>query len=85
MTIRQTEEFELLNNDQLAVANLDQEFDTGCIREPLLFPLKAINSSMLDERLDRLDITLFEYNPLDKDQIRSNVSHLNKPFFSLGM
>ena len=82
MTISKTEEFELLNNDQLAVANLDQEFDTGCIREPLLFPLKAINSSMLDERLD---ITLFEYNPLNKTHPRSAVAHLKTPFFKLGM
>ena len=78
-----------MNNAQLAVTDLDQELDTSCLREQLLFPLKAINSSMLDERLDiklfgRLDITHFEYNPLDYDQYRE-VAHLNKSFFSLGM
>ena len=82
MTIKSSKDVDLLNNAQLAVADLDQELDTSCLREHLLFPLKGINSSMLDERLD---ITLFEYNPLISEQYSIKVANLNKSFFSLGM
>ena len=80
MTAKRMEELDLLDNATLAVIELDQQFDTTCLREHLLFSLKTINSSMLDERLD---ITLFEYNRLVPQ--KKLVAHLKQPFFSLGM
>ena len=82
MTVIKSKDADLLNNAQLAVTDLDQELDTSCLQEQLLFPLKAINSSMLDERLD---ITLVEYNPLNYHQYPYPVANLSKPFFSIGM
>ena len=83
MTAKRMEELDLLDNATLAVIELDQQFDTTCLRENLLFSLKTINSSMLDERLD---ITLFEYNRLLVPPKQSvQVARLTQPFFSLGM
>ena len=79
MTAKRMEELDLLDNATLAVIELDQQFDTTCLREHLLFSLKTINSSMLDESLD---ITLFEYNRLLGSE--QQVAHLNQTFFSLG-
>ena len=76
MTAKRMEELDLLDNATLAVIELDQQFDTTCLREHLLFSLKTINSSMLD-------ITLFEYNRLVPQ--KKLVAHLTQPFFSLGM
>ena len=82
MTAKRMEELDLLDNATLAVIELDQQFDTTCLREHLLFSLKTINSSMLDESLD---ITLFEYNRLlGSQQPSQEVAHLNQSFFSLG-
>ena len=78
MTAKRMEELDLLDNATLAVIELDQQFDTTCLREHLLFSLKTINSSMLDESLD---ITLIEYNRLLGSQ---KVARLKQPFFSLG-
>lgn len=78
MTNKRIEESDLLNNEQLKATDLDQKFDTSCLRENLLFKLRAINSSMLDESLD---ITLFEYNT----QQRFEVARSIQPFFSIGM
>ena len=82
MTEKKLEEFELIRNDRLNFTDLTQLFDTGCIREPLIFGLKTINSSMLDESLD---ITLFGYNPTTNNKQRFAVAELKDPFFSLGM
>ena len=78
MTAKRMEELDLLDNATLAVIELDQQFDTTCLREHLLFSLKTINSSMLD-------ITLFEYNRLVPQKQSVQVAHLTQPFFSLGM
>ena len=79
MTAKRMEELDLLDNATLAVIELDQQFDTTCLREHLLFSLKTINSSMLD-------ITLFEYNRLLVPPKQSvQVARLKQPFFSLGM
>ena len=80
MTAKRMEELDLLDNATLAVIELDQQFDTTCLREHLLFSLKTINSSMLD-------ITLFEYNRLlvSSQQHPFPVAHLTQSFFSLGM
>ena len=80
MTAKRMEELDLLDNATLAVIELDQQFDTTCLREHLLFSLKTINSSMLDENLD---ITLFEYNRLVPQ--KKPVARLKQPFFKLGM
>ena len=80
MTAKRMEELDLLDNATLAVIELDQQFDTTCLREHLLFSLKTINSSMLDESLD---ITLFENNRLVPQ--KQPVARLRKPFFTLGM
>ena len=82
MTNKRTEEFDLFNNLQLSAIDLDQKLDTSCLRENLLFNLRAINSSLLDESLD---ITLFEYNPLVSNQPRFEVTRSIQPFFSIGM
>ena len=79
MTAKRMEELDLLDNATLAVIELDQQFDTTCLREHLLFSLKTINSSMLDESLD---ITLYEYNRLLGS--KQPVANLTQPFFSLG-
>ena len=81
MTAKRMEELDLLDNATLAVIELDQQFDTTCLREHLLFSLKTINSSMLDERLD---ITLYEYNRLLGSRESFEVARLIQPFFSLG-
>ena len=83
MTAKRMEELDLLDNATLAVIEMDQQFDTTCLREHLLFSLKTINSSMLDESLD---IALFEYNRLLVPPEKSvQVARLKQPFFSLGM
>ena len=82
MTNKRTEEFDLFNNLQLSAIDLDQKLDTSCLRENLLFNLRAINSSLLDESLD---ITLIEYNPLVSNQQHFEVARSIQPFFSIGM
>ena len=74
------EELVLLSNDQLAVTDTDQLLDTSCHRDHLLFQIRAINSSMLDETLD---ITLFGYNLVTPNG--QHIARLTEPFFSLGM
>ena len=83
MTSKRVEEFNLLSNLQLSVVDLDNLFDKSCFREYALSSLRAINSSMLNERLD---ITLFEYNPfINKSRTaRTPIARILHPFFSLG-
>ena len=76
MTSKRMEDFGLLNSGQLAMASRERDFDTSCLRENVLFSLRAINSSN-----ERLDITLFEYNYLPN---RTPIARILHPFFSLG-
>ena len=79
MTSKNVEDFGLLNNVQLAMSiTRERNFDTSCFRENVLFSLRAINSSN-----ERLDITLFEYNTLLKQE-RTPIARILHPFFSLG-
>ena len=78
MTSKRVEELDLLSKHQLAEVDLDNVLDITCLREYALFSLRAINSSMLNERLD---ITLFEYNPVAN---RTPIARILHPFFSLG-
>ena len=78
MTSNKVEEFDLLNKDQLAMVDRDNVLDISCVREYALLSLRAINSSMLSERLD---ITLYEKKPLVN---RTPIARILHPFFSLG-
>ena len=78
MTSNKVEEFDLLNRAQLAMVDRGNVLDISCLREYALLSLRAINSSMLSERLD---ITLYENNPLVN---RTPIARILHPFFSLG-
>ena len=79
VTRQKTIEYELLNSQQLALTDFDQLLDTSCIKEDLLFGLKSLNASMINERLY---ITLFEYNQLVNE--RRAVGQILEPFSSIG-